>query len=130
MTTLHDAFNVDAFITTLQLLHHGFPAKILAQTKGFDEIRQLGDRLYPHVLAALDKYRDHKTSLALFPELYDLLEHLFCTFCSRYLGLRYRIAEPSIDSYTGFFIIVACTRQPSHTLRLPEISITRNETST
>jgi tetratricopeptide (TPR) repeat protein len=118
MTTLHDAFNVDAFITNLQLLHHGFPTTSLAQTKGFDEIRQLGDRLYPHVLTALDRYRDHKTSLALFQSSTTCSSTFSGTFCSRYLGLRYRIAEPSVDSYTCFFIIVACTRQPSHNFEI------------
>jgi hypothetical protein len=80
MTKLDDRLKIDAFVrivTTIQLLHRDFPTKSLAQTKGFDEIRKLGDQFYPYVLTALSRYRDHKLSIAPSPELYDLLEHVF-----------------------------------------------------
>jgi hypothetical protein len=77
MTELDAVSEADAFIPTIKRLHRDFPTKNLAQTKGFHEIRKLGDELYLQVLNALGSYKKDEFSVAPFMEFYELLEHVF-----------------------------------------------------
>lgn len=77
MTRLGEKQKIDAFETVVQLLHNVFPTKAMAQTKGFHEVRELGDRFYPHVLAMLNRFEQQHMEIRLSPELYSLIENLF-----------------------------------------------------